>query len=73
MITGTMAPPGPHFLPRSREQAQDGARLSHQMDEPSLDFECTKPFAQSAIHKVIPLLRKILCTSKSRRDHLAPW
>jgi hypothetical protein len=28
----------PHFSPGSREQAQDGARLSHQMDEPSLDL-----------------------------------
>jgi len=28
----------PHFSPGSREQAPDGARLSHQMDEPSLDL-----------------------------------
>ena len=40
---------------------------------PHLIFESTKYFAQSAIHAVIPLLRKILCESKSRRDHLVPW
>jgi hypothetical protein len=28
----------PHFSLGSREQAQDEARLSHQMDEPSLDL-----------------------------------
>jgi hypothetical protein len=28
----------PHFSPGSREQARDGARLSHPMDEPSLDL-----------------------------------
>ena len=39
---------------------------------PQLIFESTKNFAQSEIHKVIPLLRKILCASKSRRDHPAP-
>ena len=39
---------------------------------PHLIFESTKDFAQSAIHIVITLLRKILCESKSRRDHLAP-
>ena len=39
---------------------------------PHLIFESTKHFAQSAIHKVIPLLRKMLCGSRSRRDHLVP-
>jgi hypothetical protein len=28
----------PHFSPGSREQAQDRARMCHQMDEPSLDL-----------------------------------
>jgi hypothetical protein len=28
----------PLFSPGSRDQAQDGARLSHLMDEPSLDL-----------------------------------
>ena len=34
----------PHFSPGSRKQAQDGARLSHQMDEPSLDLWIHKAF-----------------------------
>jgi hypothetical protein len=71
------------FLPRRLL-----ARISHQdhgsrrrtkpacltrWTSPHLIFESTKDFTQSAIHKVIPLLRKILCGSKSRRDHLVPW
>ena len=39
---------------------------------PHLIFESTAHFAQSAIHAVIALLRKMRCESKSRRDHLAP-
>jgi hypothetical protein len=37
-ITRIQLVTSPHFSPGSREQAQDLARMSHQMDEPSLDL-----------------------------------
>ena len=41
LVNRILTPPAtasPHFSPGSREQAQDEARMSHQMDEPSLDL-----------------------------------
>ena len=49
------------------------ARISHQMDEPSLDLCIHKKFSSVGNTPRIPLLQKIPGESKSLRDHLAPW
>ena len=49
------------------------ARISHQMEESSLDLCIHKKFSSVGSTTRIPLLQKIPCESKSLRDHLAHW
>ncbi len=56
-----------------RDQRVMLARISHQIDEPSLAICFHKVFCSIGNTICIPLLRTMPCENKLLRDHLITW